>query len=241
METKITSEWQKNKLKKAGIKKYEIKKLIGMAEDVKTTRLELIETRNKIRLAENGHKLLKQKRDVLVLEFFKIMKQAQDLRAELNKSMASAFSALGTAQAYHGILEVENIALSVKKAPNVQVESKNVMGVHIPSIRGEYVSKTLQERGYSIQGSSAKIDEAASSFEKSLEKIIKLAETENALKRLIREIEKTKRRVNALDYIMIPNLKNTAKYIILRLEEIEREQFISLKTIKAKLEGGAQA
>ncbi|HLC93099.1 MAG TPA: V-type ATP synthase subunit D [archaeon] len=207
-----------------------------MAEDVKTTRLELIETRNRIRLAENGHKLLKQKRDVLVLEFFKIMKQAQDQRNELNARMKDAFEALAMAQAYHGILEVENISLAVKKAPNIEVESKNVMGVHIPHIKGEYVSKTLEARGYSIQGSSAKIDEAAGAFEKSLEIIIKLAETENGLKKLIKEIEKTKRRVNALDYIMIPSLKSTAKYIIMRLEEMEREQFISLKTIKAKLE-----
>lgn len=207
-----------------------------MAEDVKTTRLELIETRNRIRLAENGHKLLKQKRDVLVLEFFKIMKQAQDLRAELNSKMRGAFDALAMAQAYHGIIEVENISMAVKKAPNIEVQSRNVMGVHIPHIKGEFVSKTIEERGYSIQGSSAKIDEASGAFEKSLEIVIKLAETENALKRLIKEIEKTKRRVNALDYIMIPNLRSTAKYIRMRLEEMEREQFISLKTIKAQLE-----
>ncbi|HIH09370.1 MAG TPA: V-type ATP synthase subunit D [Candidatus Diapherotrites archaeon] len=207
-----------------------------MADDVKTTRLELIETRNRIRLAENGHKLLKQKRDVLVLEFFKIMKQAQGQRTELNSRMKDAFDALGMAQAYHGILEVENISLAVKKAPNIDVQTKNIMGVHIPNIKGEYVAKGIEERGYSIQGSSAKIDEAASAFESSLEIILKLAETENALKRLIQEIEKTKRRVNALDYIMIPNLRSRAKYIIMRLEEMEREQFISLKTIKAKLE-----
>ncbi|HLC79472.1 MAG TPA: V-type ATP synthase subunit D [archaeon] len=207
-----------------------------MAEDVKTTRLELIETRNRIRLAENGHKLLKQKRDVLVLEFFKIMKQAADLRTELNSRMKDAFDSLAVSQAYHGILEVENISRAVKKAPGIDVQSKNVMGVHIPYIKSEFVSKTIAQRGYSIQGSSAKIDEAASSFERGLEIIIKLAETENALKKLIKEIEKTKRRVNALDYIMIPNLRNSAKYIRMRLEEMEREQFISLKTIKAQLE-----
>ncbi|HZX20673.1 MAG TPA: V-type ATP synthase subunit D [archaeon] len=207
-----------------------------MAEDVKTTRLELIETRGKIKLAEKGHNLLKQKRDVLVLEFFKIMKQAQDLRSELNGKMQNAFYALAMAQAYHGIIEVENISMGTKKAPGVIVQSKNVMGVHIPSIQGNYETKTMSERGYSIKGSSAKIDEAASAFERSLEIVIKLAETENALKKLIKEIEKTKRRVNALDYIMIPKLKDTAQYIRLRLEEMEREQFISLKTIKAKLD-----
>ncbi|MEK6958034.1 MAG: V-type ATP synthase subunit D [archaeon] len=207
-----------------------------MAEEVKTTRLELIEMRGRIRLAKNGHKLLKQKRDVLVLEFFKIMKQAKDLRSELNERMKKAFEALAVAQAYHGILEMESITGVVQKAPPVQVETRNVMGVNIPSIRTEYVQKKAGQRGYSIQGSSAKIDEAAEAFEKSLEIVLKLAETENALKRLIKEIEKTKRRVNALDYIMIPDLERKAKYIILRLEEMEREQFISLKTIKAKLE-----
>jgi len=207
-----------------------------MAEEVKTTRLELIETRNKIKLAEKGRKLLTQKRDVLVLEFFKILKGAKDLRNDLNERMKIAFAALAMARAYHGVQEVEGIALSVEKAPLIQVESKNVMGVQIPKIRGSYVSKTLSERGYSIAGSSAKIDEAASSFEKSLEIIIKLAETENALKRLIKEIEKTKRKVNALDYLRIPTLKGNERYIVLRLEEMEREQFMSLKTIKDKLQ-----
>lgn len=212
-----------------------------MAEETKTTRLELIETRNRIRLAENGHKLLKQKRDVLVLEFFKIMKQAADLRATLNEEMKKAFEALAMAQAYHGISEVEAIAMSVSRVPLVEVKAKNVMGVQIPSIKGEHVAKNASQRGYSIQGSSAKIDEAASAFEKSLGIIIRLAETENALKRLIKEIEKTKRRVNALDYIMIPGLRGTAKYIMMRLEEMEREQFISLKTLKAKMEKEAKS
>src|SRR3989338_6788481 len=207
-----------------------------MAEEVKTTMLELIETRNRIRLAEKGRKLLTQKRDVLVLEFFRILKEAKDIRNVLNEKMAEAFAALAMARAYHGVLEVENISLTSSTSANIVVESKNVMGVQIPRIKGQFVSKTLSERGYSITGSSAKIDEAAAAFEKSLEFIIKLAETENALKRLIKEIEKTKRKVNALDYSMIPGLKKNQSYIMLRLEEMEREQFISLKTIKDKLQ-----
>ncbi len=207
-----------------------------MAEDVKTTRLELIETRNKIKLAEKGNKLLKQKRDVLVLEFFKILKKAKDLRSELNNEIKTAFTALALAQAYHGVFEVESVSMAVKKAPNISVKGKNVMGVRIPEIQGEAPTKTLDSRGYSLISSSAKIDEAAEGFEKVLEKIIVLAETENSLKRLLKEIEKTKRRVNALDFVLLPKLKDTVKYITLRLEEIEREQFVSLKTIKEALE-----
>jgi V/A-type H+-transporting ATPase subunit D len=205
-------------------------------EEIKTTRLELIETRNKIRLATSGHKLLKQKRDVLVMEFFKIMKKAKDLRQELNGQMDSAFKAMALAQAYHGIAEVENISLAVKQAPNVSVKSVNVMGVRIPEIEGADVTKNLKDRGYSLVGSSAKIDETVSSFESGLDMVIKLAETENALKKLIKEIEKTKRRVNALEFVVLPGLEERKRYISMRLDEMEREQFISLKTIKKKLE-----
>ncbi|MDO8633729.1 MAG: V-type ATP synthase subunit D [archaeon] len=210
-----------------------------MAEENKTTRLELIETRKSIRLAENGHKLLKQKRDVLILEFFKILQKAKDLRSDLNKQIASSFRSLALAQAFDGVLEVESTAMSVKSAPGVEVKSKNVMGVNIPEIKGESVSKTLEQRGYPVVASSARIDEAAENFEKTLDLVIKLAESENALKRLIKEIEKTKRRVNALDYVLIPKLRATARYISMRLEEMEREQFMALKTIKAKLEANA--
>ncbi len=207
-----------------------------MAEDFRITRLELIETKNRIKLAEKGYKLLKQKRDVLILEFFKILKKAKDLRSELNNSMSKAFKALAMTEAYHGVYEIENIALSVKKAPNIDVTQKNVMGVKIPEINSNYVSKTLMERGYSIPGSSAKIDETASSFEKALEIAIKLAETETALKRMLKEIEKTKRRVNALEYVLMPRLHEKKKFISASLDEMERGQFVSLKAIKAKMD-----
>ncbi len=206
---------------------------MAVEEVEKTTRLELIETRGKINLAEKGHKLLKQKQDVLILEFFKIFNKAKDLRSELNKQLGSAYKSLGVAEAYHGFYELESLALSIKKAPGVEVKGKNVMGVRIPEIKGTDVKKSTIERGYSFIGSSAKIDEASSSFEQSLDMIIKLAETENALKRLLREI--TKRRVNALEYILIPSLKSKSKYISMRLDEIERDQFIALKIMKKKL------
>lgn len=206
-----------------------------MAEETKTTRLELIETKARVKLAEKGHGLLKQKRDVLVMEFFRILKRAKDRRNELNRQMEKSFKALAVAQAFHGVFEIESISLAVKKAPGVVVEAKNVMGVKIPSITGAEVKKKLLERGYSFIGSSAKIDECAEAFENALEMAIELAETENALKRLIAEIEKTKRRVNALEYVLLPRLHEKKKYISNRLDEIEREQFIALKTIKRKL------
>jgi len=96
--------------------------------------------------------------------------------------------------------------------------------------------RNVTERGYGFTDSSAAVDKCARSFEEALKKIIKLAELEEAVRNLAGEVEKTKRRVNALEYVMIPRLKTTRKYIQMRLEEMERENFTRLKKIKAMLE-----
>ncbi|MEM3031047.1 MAG: V-type ATP synthase subunit D [Candidatus Micrarchaeia archaeon] len=212
-----------------------------MAEQFNPTRMELLKAKERIKLAVKGHRLLKQKRDALILEFFRILEKAKDLRGELNRRMASAFQSLAIAQAYHGVYELEAAALAVKRAPAVSVSVRNVMGVKIPSVTAQEVHKGFFDRGYGVLGSSAKIDEAAAGFENALDMVIKLAETENALKRLIREIEKTKRRVNALEYVLIPRLQSQAKSILFRLDEMERESFFTLKVIKKKLEKKAES
>jgi V/A-type H+-transporting ATPase subunit D len=207
-----------------------------MAETPNPTRMELISSRARIKLAKKGHKLLKQKRDVLIMEFFKILSKAKDLRTELNSAMADAYKSIAIAQAYHGVAEVENISMSVSSAPNVCIEVKNVMGLKISKIESEsYELKPLTKRGYSIVGTSAKIDDASESFTTALNLVIRLAETENAIRKLIREIEKTKRRVNALEFVLIPRLTEQSAQIQFRLEEMERDSFVMLKTIKRKL------
>ncbi len=211
-----------------------------MAENPNPTRMELIKSRERIKLARKGHKLLKQKRDVLIMEFFKILSRAQDLRDELNTQMAEAYKAMAVAQAHHGVAEVEAIAMSVEGDPSVSINVKNVMGLKIPSIKAEVSEKPLMERGYSIIGSSAKIDESAAAFSSALVMIVRLAETENAIRKLIREIEKTKRRVNALEYVMLPRLESQALSISFRLQEMERDSFVMLKTIKRKLDRAAE-
>jgi V/A-type H+-transporting ATPase subunit D len=212
-----------------------------MAENPNPTRMELLKAKTRVKLARKGHKLLKQKRDALVLEFFKILGKAQDLRSELNGRMNAAYGSLAIAQSYHSMQEIEASALAVKRAPNVHVEVRNIMGVKIPSLEASEPKKPLLGRGYSIVGTSAKIDEVADSFEHVLDLVFKLSETENAIRRLILEIEKTKRRVNSLEFVMIPRLEEQAKLISFRLEEMERDSFVMLKTIKRKLEKNAQA
>jgi len=211
-----------------------------MAENPNPTRMELLKAKTRVKLARKGHKLLKQKRDALVLEFFKILGKAQDLRSELNSRMQNAYGSLAVAQAYHSMQEIEEAAMAVKRAPNVHVEVRNIMGVKIPTLEASEPKKLLLARGYSIVGTSAKIDEVADSFEHVLDLIFKLSETENGIRRLILEIEKTKRRVNSLEFVMIPRLEGQAKLISFRLEEMERDSFVMLKTIKRKLEKNAE-
>ena len=207
-----------------------------MAEVI-PTRMELMKIKDKITLAEKGHKLLKQKRDALVMEFFKILKKAKNLRGELNTRIKAAYKSLYLTQLYHSLPELENVAYNCRKDISVDMEVTNIMGVKIPIMDAKNVqSKALLDRGYSITGTSAKIDDVVSNFEAVFEMIMKIAETETAIKRLILEIERTKRRVNSLEFVMLPNLKAQAKMIALRLDEKERDSFVSLKVIKRRLQ-----
>ncbi|MEM2909173.1 MAG: V-type ATP synthase subunit D [Candidatus Bilamarchaeaceae archaeon] len=207
------------------------------AMDVNPTRMELIKVKDSIALARKGHKLLKQKRDALILEFFKILKKAQDLRGELAKKIAEGYKSLALAQLYHPAHQLEKVSLDLKRDIDIEIEVKNVMGVKIPSIETRFEKRDfIRMPTYSIAATSAKIDQAVHDFDEVLFMVIKLAETETAIKRLILEIEKTKRRVNALEYVLIPRLEETKALISFRLDEMERDSFVSLKSIQRKLE-----
>ena len=200
--------------------------------NVKPTRSELLQVKKKIALADSGYKLLKKKRDGLIIEFFKILKKARNVRQELSEEYKKALSKINVARAVDSDLQIKSAALSIEQRPQVEIEAKNVMGVKIPSLKSGKVEKTLFERGYGILSSTSKIDESAESYEKVVEKLISTAEIEITLKRLLNEIEKTKRKVNALEQITIPLLNSDAAYIRFRLEEMERENFSKLKMLK---------
>ena len=202
-------------------------------QDVKPTRSELIELKRKIKLSESGHKLLKMKRDGLILEFFEILEKAKTVRSELDAQFAIASQKINIAKAVEGVMTVKSTAFSFKDAPTLEVQSKNVMGVVVPKIESSSVRKHLNNRGYGIIGTSSRIDEAVDSYESLVEKIIEAAEIETTIKKLLNEIEKTKRRVNALEFKVIPELIEARNFIILRLDEMEREETFRLKRIKA--------
>lgn len=201
-------------------------------KDVKPTRSELIELKKKIKLSESGHKLLKMKRDGLILEFFEILGRAKDVRAELDTAYEKATEKIGIANSIGGTVTVKSTAFALKDAPQIKLESRNIMGVVVPKIESSSVRKPMYNRGYGVLGTSSYIDEAADAYENLLEKIILAAEIETTMKRLLDDIEKTKRRVNALEFKVIPELKEVMDFIQLRLEEMERENTFRLKRIK---------
>ena len=204
-----------------------------MPQDIKPTRSELLKLKKQIRLARGGYSLLKKKRDGLILEFFEILKKAKTLRQELVEEYKIALEKINIARTLEGDLKVKSIAMAIKDILDVKLTTKNIMGVKVPKIESSEIKKAFMERGYGIYNSSA-IDEAAFSYEKVVEKIILAAEVETSMRKLLNEIEKTKRRVNALEFVVIPSMEKVSSFIRLRLEEIERENIFRMKRIKAK-------
>ncbi len=206
-------------------------------EGVSPTRMELLRLSRREKLAEKGHDLLREKRDALIAEFLDVVSEVKEARKEVEAKLEEAFNFLIIAQARLGVEQVRQLSLMTSREIELAFSSRGIMGVHMPILELENkLARKVTERGYGFMESSAALDMSAKSFEEALEKIIKLAELEEAVRNLAVEVEKTKRRVNALEYIMIPRLKTTRKYIRMRLEEMERENFTRLKKIKAMLE-----
>jgi len=191
---------------------------------------------DRIELSERGHDTLEKKRDGLIMEFMDILDQAQDVRSDLDDSYERAQRAINMARAMEGDVAVRGAAAALKEHPEITTQSKNIMGVVVPQIESSKVRKSLDERGYGVMGTSARIDEAADSYERLIENIILAAEVETAMKKMLEEIETTKRRVNALEFKLLPDLYDNQEYIEQKLEEQEREEIFRMKKIKAKKE-----
>lgn len=202
-----------------------------LIEGIHPTRMDLLKLKKRITLATRGHQLLSEKLDTLMSEFFKVMGQAKGIREELAISLESGRKNMTMAKALSPFGEIESVAASVDSRGEIDMDIRNLMGVKIPVIKE---SETEVRMSYSLIHTSAKLDESAADFNEAFNKLLTLIESEEALRRIGEEISKIKRRTNALEYILIPNLKHTQAYIRFMLEELERENFFRLKIIKRK-------
>ena len=205
-------------------------------EGINPTRMELLSLKDRTKLAVKGHGLLKEKRDALIKEFFDILDRVKGVREDAERSLKEANEALLEAQIAMGDLAVRKASLSVKESIDVDIKSRSVMGVSVPVTKVKMEERSIIDRGYSFADTTIQLDEAAKKFEESVKFLIELGEVEKTIFLLAEEIEATKRRVNALEHIMIPRFENTEKYIDMRLQEMERENFVRLKMIRSTIE-----
>lgn len=210
-------------------------------EEVSPTRTELLQKKIQIALADQGKDLLKEKRDALLIEFMAVMDSVLRSSRELEKIAAEAHYALTMAKAVDGLVTIQSASFATRGEILVDIKGSYVMGVPIPEIEKKSVTRSLMGRGYSLAGISSRIDETAEKFERKLDTIIEIASVETRLRRLGEEIQKTRRRVNALEHIVIPALKEQLKYIQMTLEERAREDLFRLKKVKKALEQKKEA
>lgn len=203
-----------------------------MAQDVKPTRSEELRLKERIDLAENGHEILEKKRDGLIHEFMEIIGDAKDTNQELADMYSEARLKLMLAKVYDGEDTLLANTLNVQNEPEIRAETQNIMGVVVPEIESEDVRRTVTEREYGLTTSTSRIDAVADKYEQLIEKIIEAAETQTKVLKLLNEIEKTKRRVNALEHKTIPEMKEDLDYVSQTLEESEREETFRMKKVK---------
>ncbi|WP_292364006.1 MULTISPECIES: V-type ATP synthase subunit D [unclassified Methanoculleus] len=201
-------------------------------DDIKPTRSGLLLVKRRMALAERIHRLLKMKLDGMMLELVKLTEQTARERRMLEEQYSRAREMVAVAAMMEGATGVLLAALSVETSPAYTAGHRNVFGVRLPELEPVMVKKTLDQRGYGILGTSSVIDDAADAYEDLLEAIIASAELEGGVKRLLDDIERTRRRVNALEFKIIPDLEETRRFIEDRRDEMERQEWTRLRRIK---------
>ena len=205
-------------------------------EKVNPTRSELLYRKQQINLAMMGTELLKKKRDALLREFLPIIDETMKLSLRLERATADAQQTLAMTEAVEGRKVLRSVGFATKGEVLVDISGTHVMGVPIPVIRKSSAPlKNELERGYSITGVGARVDQTAMKFEEIVDIMIQSADIETRLRRLGEELQKTNRRVNALENIVVPELAEQVKFIFNSLDERAREDHFRLKKVKSKI------
>lgn len=193
----------------------------------------LMDLKRRHKSAKRGHKLLKDKQDGLMQQFMGIIKQAKALREEVEEELGNVFKKFLAASAWMTDAQLQNALSSPQAKIELEVETKSVMSVKIPSFT---ISKEGTITSYGYAGTNAMFDEAVEALEQVFEVLINLAQIEKQAEAMAIELETTRRRVNALEHKMIPDLEQTVKYIKMKLDESERAGIIATMRIKASLQ-----
>jgi len=200
--------------------------------NINPTRMEMLGLKKKIKSAKRGHKLLKDKQDGLMKKFMDIIREAKRLREEVEEKLGAAFKNFIRAGSIMEEEFLEGALLFSTAKTELTVKTKNVMSVRIPQF-------TLKQEGeainYGYLQTSGELDMALQSFQDVFPLLIQLAEIEKSAEALAEELQKTRRRVNALEYRMIPDLEDTIKFIKMKLGEMERGGIVNTMIVKAKI------
>jgi len=190
----------------------------------------LIQTKKTLNLAESGREVLERKRDILLRELRASIFEAERAREEVLVALARAYQSLREANIARGPETVSTVALGSSAKANYLLDSKSIMGVAVPSV--EFQGTAEAKPDYGFANTSAELDRAFKNFQNVLELIADLARSEGATFQIANDVRRTQRRVNALNYVLIPRYRKTAKWIELVLEEKDREEFVRTKIIK---------
>ncbi|MGI6467386.1 MAG: V-type ATP synthase subunit D [Sphaerochaetaceae bacterium] len=204
-----------------------------MARNVAPTRSNLLKLNDELKFATLGHELLDQKRSILVVELLTLVDQAVEYQHRVDTALSKAADSMGKSILEMGRLRVANLFGSVTINSSIELGQRKVMGVRLPT-----VDTTFSGWGpyFSPEGTTLSVENALQDYRDALELMGQLAELKLSIMRLAREVKKTIRKVNALEKIVIPELKETLAYTQSRIEEAERENFMLMKQVKERMD-----
>ena len=203
---------------------------------VNPTRMELTRLKGRLKTATRGHKLLKDKSDEMIRQFMLLIRRNLSLRMEVEKELKKVLGSFMLAKAVSSPTDIEEAVAVPGKRVKIKSGSKNVMSVEVPAFIVDQSEKG-EEYPYGFASVTGELDSCIGAMGDLLPKMIELAEVEKTCNMLADEIEKNRRRVNALEYVMIPEFQETIKYITMKLDEAERANTIRLMKVKSMIEG----
>ena len=209
--------------------------------NVNPTRMELSRLKIRLKTAVRGHKLLKDKQDELMRQFIDMIKKNKKLRERVEKMLQNSFKDFLLSRGVMSDEMLENAIAYPKEKIGVEVKKKNIMSVNVPQMT--FVKENEGNQGmiypYGYAQTSADLDDAIDGLSSVMDNLLELAEVEKACQLMADEVEKTRRRVNALEYMTIPQLKETIRFIQMKLDENERGSITRLMKVKQMLEKNA--